>query len=158
MSLDNLDPLSYDSDGDDEARLIANQAPNNGGSIGAPDESPLLYELAAEDFPSFFAERNGRLFHAHLTSPYPLPVDTPEQQVNYIRYRTGCFCDTHLIFPSPAPQCNSYRTQPADWRKLRRASTRCPGARTTTSENCPRPLYRHREVVNIYSSKNFQPE
>lgn len=87
MSSENpLDPLDYDSDGDDEARLIANQATTNVASTGVPDASPLLVELASEDFPMYFSERDGRLFHSHGASPYPLPADTPEQQVNSIRY------------------------------------------------------------------------
>ncbi|KAF8882839.1 S-adenosyl-L-methionine-dependent methyltransferase [Infundibulicybe gibba] len=45
-----------------------------------PDASPLLTELRPEDFPTYFAERDGRLFHSHGCSPYPLPVDTPEQR------------------------------------------------------------------------------
>jgi hypothetical protein len=67
------DSRDYDSDGDDDVRLIREQ--------GTPDTSPLLYELTAEDFPLYFSERGGRLFHSHHSSPYPLPVDSPEQQV-----------------------------------------------------------------------------
>lgn len=74
MSSENTGSLDYDSDGDEEARLIANPT--------IPDASPLLFELAAGDFPTYFSERGGRLFHAHASSLYPLPVDTPEQQVN----------------------------------------------------------------------------
>ncbi|KAJ7457052.1 S-adenosyl-L-methionine-dependent methyltransferase, partial [Mycena latifolia] len=35
-------------------------------------------ELQPEDFPTYFSERNGRLFHSHGSAPYPLPVDMPE--------------------------------------------------------------------------------
>jgi hypothetical protein len=76
MSPEFLDSRDYDSDGDDEVRLIRDEQPE-----GAPDTSPLLHELTADDFPSYFSERGGRLFHSHHSSPYPLPADTPEQQV-----------------------------------------------------------------------------
>ncbi|KAJ6463572.1 S-adenosyl-L-methionine-dependent methyltransferase, partial [Mycena sanguinolenta] len=39
-----------------------------------------LEELTSDDFPTYFSERDGRLFHSHGGSPYPLPVDTPEQE------------------------------------------------------------------------------
>ncbi|KJA24902.1 hypothetical protein HYPSUDRAFT_453725 [Hypholoma sublateritium FD-334 SS-4] len=44
----------------------------------APDATTALEELSPDEFPAYFSERNGRLFHS-ATSPYPLPVDTPEQ-------------------------------------------------------------------------------
>jgi len=39
-----------------------------------------MVELAPDEFPSYFSERDNHLFHAS-SSPYPLPVDTLEQQV-----------------------------------------------------------------------------
>jgi len=42
-----------------------------------------LEELVPNDYPGYFVERNHHLFHSHGNSPYPLPVDTPEQQVRY---------------------------------------------------------------------------
>lgn len=47
-----------------------------------PDNDDFV-EVSEDEFPSFFAERNGRLFHSQGTAPYPLPVDTPEQEVRY---------------------------------------------------------------------------
>lgn len=50
-------------------------------------ESSDVEEIHDDEFPSYFDERNGRLYHSHATSPYPLPVDTPEQErliVNHI--------------------------------------------------------------------------
>ncbi|KAF8154294.1 S-adenosyl-L-methionine-dependent methyltransferase [Crassisporium funariophilum] len=44
-----------------------------------PDPSNSLEELGADDFPTYFSERGGRLFSSS-SSPYPLPVDGPEQQ------------------------------------------------------------------------------
>ena len=35
-----------------------------------------------DDFPSYFSEINRRLFPSAST-PYPFPVDTPEQEVRY---------------------------------------------------------------------------
>ncbi|KAJ7821652.1 S-adenosyl-L-methionine-dependent methyltransferase [Mycena leptocephala] len=47
---------------------------------GAEVEDPEFEELSSDDFPTYFIERDGRLFHSHGGSPYPLPVDTPEQE------------------------------------------------------------------------------
>lgn len=43
-----------------------------------------LVEVTESEFPSYFSERDGRLFHSHGASPYPLPVDAPEQRVRAI--------------------------------------------------------------------------
>ena len=44
------------------------------------DETSSMVELSPEEFPSYFSERDNHLFHSS-SSPYPLPVDGPEQQV-----------------------------------------------------------------------------
>ncbi|THH33357.1 hypothetical protein EUX98_g799 [Antrodiella citrinella] len=43
------------------------------------DTSSDITELDPAEFPQYFQERNGRLFHSHGGSPYPLPVDAVEQ-------------------------------------------------------------------------------
>lgn len=48
------------------------------------DTSAELIELQPDDFPRYFNERNGRLFHSHGRSPYPLPVDAEEQHVSHL--------------------------------------------------------------------------
>ena len=57
-------------------------------SSDSPDASmSQLEEIGPDEFPAYFSEINGRLFPSTLVSstPYPLPVDTPEQEV-------GCRC------------------------------------------------------------------
>ncbi|KAJ2919633.1 hypothetical protein MD484_g856, partial [Candolleomyces efflorescens] len=49
------------------------------GRNGLSDSSDVE-QISDVDFPTYFDERNGRLYHSHPTSPYPLPVDTPEQE------------------------------------------------------------------------------
>ncbi|KAF9047171.1 S-adenosyl-L-methionine-dependent methyltransferase [Hymenopellis radicata] len=44
------------------------------------DAESDLVSIASDEFPGYFTERNGRLFHSSPTVPYPLPVDTPEQE------------------------------------------------------------------------------
>ncbi|KIK66375.1 hypothetical protein GYMLUDRAFT_38182 [Collybiopsis luxurians FD-317 M1] len=45
------------------------------------NNSSDLEELGDADFPTYFSERDGRLYQADAAaSPYPLPVDTPENQ------------------------------------------------------------------------------
>ena len=46
------------------------------------DMSDGVVEVPSNDFPDYFQERGGRLFHSHGGSPYPLPVDAEEQQVS----------------------------------------------------------------------------
>ncbi|KAJ7092438.1 S-adenosyl-L-methionine-dependent methyltransferase [Mycena belliarum] len=66
-------PLDEDSDtaSDDESEYPASYP-------GAEQIDSEFEELQPDDFPTYFSERNGRLFHSHGGSPYPLPVDTPE--------------------------------------------------------------------------------
>ncbi|PCH43259.1 S-adenosyl-L-methionine-dependent methyltransferase [Wolfiporia cocos MD-104 SS10] len=46
---------------------------------GRSDTSSELTEIDQDEFPRYFDERGGRLFHSHGRSPYPLPVDAAEQ-------------------------------------------------------------------------------
>lgn len=68
-NMDNSDSDSQDND--DSVSLRSERS----------DTSSEVTELDQTDFPGYFQERRGRLFHSHGTSPYPLPVDTAEQQV-----------------------------------------------------------------------------
>ncbi|KAF8181107.1 S-adenosyl-L-methionine-dependent methyltransferase [Pholiota molesta] len=72
---------SDDSDNqDDEQNAEHNNSDGEDSDSGpVPDATTGIVELESDEFPSYFFERNGRLFHSS-TSPYPLPVDTPEQQ------------------------------------------------------------------------------
>ncbi|TCD65162.1 hypothetical protein EIP91_003018 [Steccherinum ochraceum] len=60
-----------DHDGDDQA--------TGGDDDEWSDTSSEITELDPAEFPRYFVERNGRLFHSHGGSPYPFPVDTDEQ-------------------------------------------------------------------------------
>ncbi|KAH9851234.1 S-adenosyl-L-methionine-dependent methyltransferase [Lenzites betulinus] len=44
------------------------------------ESSDDVVEVAPGDFPGYFQERGGRLFHSHGHCPYPLPVDAEEQE------------------------------------------------------------------------------
>ena len=50
---------------------------------GSSDTSSDVTEVDQDEIPTYFQERNGRLFHHHGTSPYPLPVDGYEQRVRF---------------------------------------------------------------------------
>ena len=54
------------------------------GSDQCSDTSSDMVELDNAEFPLYFQEQNGRLFHSHVDSPYPLPVDTAEQNVGNV--------------------------------------------------------------------------
>ncbi|KAG6908717.1 hypothetical protein DXG01_003562 [Tephrocybe rancida] len=75
------DARSYGSDGDEETIALLPRQIYTHTASSVPDDSPLLAELTSEEFPRYFSERGGRLFHSHGSSPYPLPADTPEQQL-----------------------------------------------------------------------------
>ncbi|OBZ74636.1 Cytochrome b-c1 complex subunit 2, mitochondrial [Grifola frondosa] len=53
------------SDDDDDARSTV---------------SSDVVEVDSNEIPSYFVERDGRLFHSHGRCPYPLPVDADEQR------------------------------------------------------------------------------
>lgn len=72
----------YDYDSDEESIDVSRQMMDALTNAEIPDPCPLLAELTAEQFPLHFSERDGRLFHSSHSSPYPLPVDTPEQEVS----------------------------------------------------------------------------
>ncbi|KAG6901202.1 hypothetical protein C0995_015449 [Termitomyces sp. Mi166 len=70
----------YGSDSDEESIDMPPQMMDGAINPEIPDSSPLLDELTPDEFPLHFSERDGRLYHSHHSSPYPLPVDTPEQE------------------------------------------------------------------------------
>ena len=71
-------------------RPRGHDGPRNASSDASSDEeihsdtSSELIELQSDEFPRYFVERNGRLFHSHGRSPYPLPVDAAEQHVRHL--------------------------------------------------------------------------
>lgn len=69
------------------AGVIENQVDSED-SASASDVSSSITQLDSDDFERYFTERNDRLFHSHGNSPYPLPVDTLEQEVHQ-----NCSCD-----------------------------------------------------------------
>lgn len=58
------------------------QAPD--GDDDRSDTDSEITEVGEEEIPLYFTERDGRLFHSHGSSPYPLPVDTAEQDVSAV--------------------------------------------------------------------------
>ena len=63
---------------------------------GFPEDADIV-ECGAEEFASFFDERDGMLFHSnrYRGCPYPLPVDILEQKVRGLSYH-------HIRTPPPA--------------------------------------------------------
>jgi hypothetical protein len=83
MSLGFNDLQNYNpGDAPDRAFLIAGQQDDEISAVEPTNaDRGILTEVPADEFPLYFVERDGRLFHSHGTSPYPLPADTPEQEV-----------------------------------------------------------------------------
>jgi len=69
----------HNSDNDDESE-IESEGPASPIDDNFIDDE--IEEIEADDFPSYFDEIDGRLFPSWPSSPYPLPVDTAEQEVN----------------------------------------------------------------------------
>lgn len=65
---------------------------------GASDTSSSLTEIRPYEFPSYFSQHDGRLFHSHGMSPYPLPVDGVEWKVRGWR----CRCGVEGLWPAVA--------------------------------------------------------
>ncbi|CAA7262004.1 unnamed protein product [Cyclocybe aegerita] len=66
-----------------------------------PDASSALVELQSDEFPYYFSERDGRLYHSS-SSPYPLPVDTPEQERHRLLHNIlHQFLGAHYVGPVP---------------------------------------------------------
>lgn len=53
------------------------------GPLSSSEGSDTSFEtLEQGEFPGYFVQRSGRLYHSHCSAPYPLPVDGEEQQVS----------------------------------------------------------------------------
>ena len=61
------------------------------GGMPAPDEddhssdTSSLIEISSQEFPTYFVERDNRLFPSHGGPSYPFPVDGHEQNVRFPR-------------------------------------------------------------------------
>ena len=66
------DRMKFDDDNDDDEERFS-------------DTSSSLTEIGSQEFPSFFVERDHRLFPSHGDSSYPFPVDGHEQNVSVFR-------------------------------------------------------------------------
>jgi hypothetical protein len=75
------DPDPEEGNGANHVESQANGAGSDGSDDGFSDASSDVTELGSGDFEAYFRERDERLFHSHGGLPYPLPVDTPEQEV-----------------------------------------------------------------------------
>lgn len=65
----------------------------------APDASPQLEEIGPDEFPDYFSELDGRLFPAISSlTPYPLPVDTYEQEARTNTDLHDMFINKLLVF------------------------------------------------------------
>lgn len=71
-------PYHHNSDNESESGSEGHVEQTDGNNPGIPDNE--VEEIGPNDFPRYFDEVDGRLFHSSPTSPYPLPVDAPEQQ------------------------------------------------------------------------------
>ncbi|KXN90757.1 hypothetical protein AN958_03644 [Leucoagaricus sp. SymC.cos] len=73
-------PYHRDSDNESDTSGSEGYDEETNGQFAVHSTSDDVEPLQQADFPSFFNEINGRLYHSSPTCPYPLPVDTPEQE------------------------------------------------------------------------------
>lgn len=71
---------------------LTDNSESDGSVSDSDDDASSVVQIEQDEFPGYFSERGGRLFHAS-TSPYPLPVDTPEQEVRKQRGRIPLVVD-----------------------------------------------------------------
>ncbi|KAK7684457.1 hypothetical protein QCA50_012404 [Cerrena zonata] len=99
--------------------------PSNGGDANMPggndddddrsDTDSDITEVDAAEIPFYFTERDGRLFHSHGSSPYPLPVDAAEQnringQHDLLRQRMGgIYVDRGRVIEALRPSISRVR-------------------------------------------------
>lgn len=74
-------PYHRNSDNENQSGPEGHSHPTREGNPEFSRDSSTREELGPDDFPTYFSERDGRLFHSSTTSPYPLPADAPEQEV-----------------------------------------------------------------------------
>ncbi|KAF7369788.1 Secondary metabolism regulator laeA [Mycena venus] len=87
LSFETMVPVPSDDDPQDTSSDSDEAFDRETSFPGAEAEDPEFEELTSEDFPTYFSERDGRLFHSHGGSPYPLPVDTREQERMNVQHR-----------------------------------------------------------------------
>ncbi|KAF8970644.1 S-adenosyl-L-methionine-dependent methyltransferase [Flammula alnicola] len=133
---------------------------SDGSDSDPPDATSSLVELNPEDFPTYFSERNGRLFHSS-SSPYPLPVDTPEQERHTnLHNMLRQFVGAHYV----GPVADTLALQPGSTRR-RMALDVCTGNGkwygTMMAEEFPHVHFRGFDIVPIatrYPPRNVQFE
>ena len=80
-------PHDSDDDNANHVGMLTDGHGSDGSDDGFSDASSGIVEFRPGDFAPYFEERDERLFpsqllfHSHGGLPYPLPVDTPEQEV-----------------------------------------------------------------------------
>ncbi|KAF7321118.1 Methyltransf-25 domain-containing protein [Mycena chlorophos] len=123
---------------------------DGGGNSGSSGE-----ELAQEDFPQYFVERDNRLFHSH-TSPYPLPVDTPEQERQKVQHRL-LFDVIGAHYP---PNCPVQAVLAPDPARQRYALDICTGTgkwAIDMARDFPHVSFRGFDIVPIAPRLNLPP-
>lgn len=80
MAIESHLTMAYINNSDSEAEEL----PDDDASDQWSGTSSEVVEVDNDEIPSYFLEHNGRLFHSHVGSPYPLPVDGEEQKVGNV--------------------------------------------------------------------------
>ncbi|KAK7055516.1 secondary metabolism regulator laeA [Favolaschia claudopus] len=151
---------SQDADSDSEPGEEANGegAEHESAFPGAEAEDSDFEELTSDDFPTYFSERDGRLFHSHGRSPYPLPVDTPEQERMNVQHR-ALFELMGGYYPETCPAAQALAEDP-DRQKY--ALDLCTGTGKWTmdvAQGFPHVAFRALDIVPIatrYPRPNVQ--
>jgi len=114
---------------------------------GFSDASSDVTELGSADFEAYFQERDERLFHSHGGLPYPLPVDTPEQErLNALHCILHTVLGAHFVGPV------SQVLAPSPGRLQTRALDICTGTGTWVMDMAsqfPNTKFRGFDIVPI---------
>ncbi|XP_006455904.1 hypothetical protein AGABI2DRAFT_195215 [Agaricus bisporus var. bisporus H97] len=140
-------PYHRESDSESDSGSEGPEAPSH--DYAHRDDSPdSVQELDPIEIPDYFLEHNGRLFHSSLTAPYPLPVDTPEQErLNALNTLVKHMIGARYTTEGPVPQILA---QEPDKRK--QALDVCHGTGKWVmemAENFPHVLFTGVDIVPI---------
>jgi hypothetical protein len=109
------------------------------GSEDEDDESFDIHHAEGQelDLNDFLMERDGRLFHSHGISRYPLPVDVKEQQVRaFVHWDYNTARNGHSRHPNAEADCPAPYHSSDDRRQLRWTSAASISSISGTPEAC----------------------
>ena len=80
-------PDHYDSD---EFENLSDSNADGPHEYPSSTSTAIYEEVQDHEWPEYYDEIDGRLYHRDISAPYPLPVDGPELNVSYMLSSAAC--------------------------------------------------------------------